>query len=177
MMHPMPGMGRAAAALLLSLTLPLVACQTSDVVGIEVGEVTGTYTMTLLRFDPQGVLPESNVLPALGEAPQLNLTAAGQAQISYRDPVSTLLVTVPGTFVTTPTGVRITFANASAYPQLLLSQRMDFTFSAQARTLIFEGPAPDGVNRARLVQLVPTLAGEQLLDPTPGTLRVAFTRN
>jgi len=177
MKHPSPRMGRAAAALLLSLTLPLAACQTSDVVGIEVGEVTGTYTMTVLRFDPQGVLPESNVLPALGEAPQLNLTAAGQAQISYRDPATTLLVTVPGTFVTTPTGVRISFANASPYPQLLLSQRTELTFTAASGTLGFDGPAPDGVNRARLVQLVPTLAGEQLLDPTPGTLRVAFTRN
>jgi hypothetical protein len=162
---------------LLLAGLAIAACNSTTEPTVETSLVVGTYAMTTLRFDPTGSLPEVNVLPALGEAPQLNLTAAGQAQIVFRDPVTTLVVTVNGTFRTTATGVRIEFPSESAYRQLLLSRRMDFNFSATAGTLTFAGDAPDGVQRARLIALVPAFAGEQLLDPTPGTLRVTFTRN
>lgn len=165
------------AALLLPVALVIGACgESTTEPRLEISAVAGTYTMTALRFDPQGSLPESNILPVLGDPPTLTLTSAGQAQVVMRDPVTTLVVTIQGTFQTTPTGVRVDFASQSAFRQLLLSARMEFAFSEQAGTLSFAANAPDGVSRARLVELVPALATEQLLDPTPGALTVTFTR-
>ncbi len=143
--------------------------------GLDVALVAGTYTMTALRFDPQGSLPENNLLALIPNAPQLNLTSGGQAQIVYRDPVTTLVVTIQGTFETTRTGVRIDFPSESGHAQLLLPDRVEFTFSEAAETVSFSSNA--SVSRARLIELVPTLANEQLLDPTPGLLTVTFTRD
>jgi hypothetical protein len=72
----------------------------------------------------------------------------------------------------------VTFDDSSPYATLLLSRRMDFVLDTTAiRRLVFDDGAQDGVNRARLVQLEPELADEQLLNPVPGTLAVVFTRN
>jgi hypothetical protein len=144
--------------------------------GIEIALVTGQYTLTTLSFDPQGSLPDTNILPAIGTAPTLTLTADRNAQVVYRDPATNLFVTVNGTFRTTPFGVRLDFEAGSGYRQLLLSRRMDLDFNQNTGTLSFTGTAPDGVQRARLIALVPGFADEQLLDPVPGTLRVVFTR-
>ncbi len=132
--------------------------------------------MTALSFDPQGSLPNTAILQTLGETPQLTLTSDNAAQILFRDPVTTLFITVNGTFRTTADGVRIDFNANSQYRQLLLSRRMEFVFNGVANTLTFAADSPDGVDRARLIALVPAWANEQLLSPVPGALTVRFTR-
>jgi hypothetical protein len=167
----------APGGLALLLALPLAAC--SDSTSPDDGEleaVVGTYALTTLRFDPQGTLPDQDILAALGNSnTQLILTSDRAAQVVYRDPVTQLFVTIQGTFRTTSGGVRLEWASNSQYRQLLLSRTMNFTFNAGAGTLVFDAEAPDGVLRARLQALVPAFQGEQLLDPTPGRLQVTFT--
>ena len=169
-------LGPSAVAILL--VGAVTACEDAPTEPtLEVEAVSGIYSMTLLRFDPDGSLPENNLLPPTVNAAQLNLTSAGQAQVVWRNPATGLVVTVSGTYQTTTSGVRIQFADSSPHGQLLLSKEMSFTYSGDAGVLTFDGPSPDGVNRSRLLELAPTLAGEQLLDPTPGRLRISFTRN
>lgn len=166
---------RAGIALALVGLLAAAACGDSpSEPGLDIADIAGTYALTQLTFDPQGILPEADVRSALGTSPQLIVTVNKTAQILYQDPVSGLFVTIPASVRTTATGIRIDFNSGSAYPGLLLSRRMEFTFAAGARMLSFNGDAPDGVSRQRLVQLVPAWANEQLLDPVPGTLRVNF---
>lgn len=143
--------------------------------GLDLDLVVGTYDLTTLRFDPQGSLPDTNILPTLGQDNvQLILTSSRTLQIVYQDPISNLFTTISGTFRTTDTGARLEFASNSEYRSLLLSRRMDFTLTGT--TLSFDAAAPDGVNRDRLIELVPAFEGEQLLEPVPGQLRVTFTR-
>jgi hypothetical protein len=169
-------LGQHAVAILLLGGLS--ACEDAPTEPIlEVEAVSGIYSMTVLRFDPDGSLPENNLLPPTVNAAQLNLTAAGQAQVVWVNPATGLVVTVSGTYETTTSGVRIQFAEGAPYAQLLLSREMSFTYSGDAEVLTFDGASPDGVNRARLFELAPTLASEQLHDPTPGRLRITFTRN
>lgn len=141
---------------------------------LDIADLAGTYALTQLSFDPQGVLPELDVLAAVGTAPQLIVTVNKTAQIVYQDAISGLFQTIAASVRTTPTGLRLDFASGSNYAGLLLSRRMDFTFTASTRTLAFNTDAPDGANRQRLIQLVPAWANEQLLDPVPGRLRVTF---
>jgi hypothetical protein len=172
-----PRPSRVRWALLALVPLAPLACGGSDSTptGIDVELVAGTYDLTTLRFDPQGSLPDTNVLPVLDQSNvQLILTTNRTAQVVFQDPITNIFTTVQGTFRTTADGARIEFASNSLYAQLLLSRRMDFTLTGTV--LAFDGAAPDGVSRTRLVQLVPALEGEQLLDPTPGQLRVSFTR-
>lgn len=144
--------------------------------GIDITLVAGTWDLATLRFDPQGSLPDTDILPTLGQDNvQLILTTNRTAQIVYQDPISNLFTTIEGTFRTTEGGARIEFQSNAPYRQLLLSRRMEFTL-AGGTTLTFDAAAPDGVSRARLLELVPAFEGEQLLDPVPGTLRVTFTR-
>lgn len=166
---------KAAAALLA--ILPLVACSDSTSTDVtDLDAVAGDYSLTVLRFDPQGSLTDQNILAALGvEEVQLTLTLDREAQIVYRDPGTQLIVTIPGSFRPTAEGIRMVLASNSQYRQLLLSRTMEYSFNAAAGTLVFDGEAPDGVSRARLQALVPAFQGEQLLDPTPGVLRVTFT--
>jgi hypothetical protein len=144
--------------------------------GIDIDIVVGTYSLTTLRFDPQGSLPDIDVLPALATSgTQLILTSNGAMQIVHQDPTTGLFVTIQGTFKTSPDGVRLDFAENSQYAEMLLTRRMAFTHNAAAGTLVFDDDT-DGVSRTRLIALVPALATEQLLDPTPGRLRLTFTR-
>lgn len=168
---------RSIATIVLA-AMTVVACGNDGPSGpsVDISLVTGQYAMTTLSFDPQGSLPDTNVLGAIGTAPTLTLTADRNAQIAFRDPATNLIVTVNGSFRTTPAGIRIEFDAGSAYRQMLLSRRMDFDFVPATGTLSFVGDAPDGVQRARLLVLVPAFENEQLLDPVPGTLRVVFTR-
>ncbi len=164
-------------ALALFLLIGAAACgdSTTEPAGIDIGLVVGTYNLTGLRFDPQGSLPDSDVLPTLGHNNvQLILATNRSAQVVFQDPITSLFTTIPGTFRTTVDGVRLEFPSNSAYKQLLFSRRMDFTLTGT--TLAFNAEAPDGVNRARLIELVPAFAAEQLLEPTPGVLRVTFIR-
>ncbi|MEQ9569751.1 MAG: hypothetical protein RLN75_06135 [Longimicrobiales bacterium] len=164
-------------ASLLGLLAGAGACgdSSTEPEGIDVALVVGTYDLSVLRFDPQGSLPATDLLGALGQDNvQLILTSGRTAQVVYQDPITDIFTTIAGTFRTTETGVRIDFASNSSYRELLFSRRMEFDLSGT--TLTFDAEAPDGVQRARLIELVPAFEGEQLLDPTPGVLRVVFTR-
>jgi hypothetical protein len=139
------------------------------------GDVAGNYRMTQLRFDPQGILPQVDILARLGaSAPRLVLAPGGEAQLIFEDPQTGLITTSTGRYTTPQFGVRIDFGDGIAYRGVLLSRRMDFT--GNTTTLTFDAEAPDGVSRQRLVQLVPEWSEEQLLDPVPGRLTVTFTR-
>ena len=165
----------AATAFVAALTL--IACSdstSSDTTDLDA--LAGDYSLTVLRFDPQGTLSEQNILAALAvDEIQLTLTMDREAQIVYRDPATQLIVTIPGSFRPTAEGIRLAWASNSQYRQLLLSRTMEYTFNDATGTLVFDGEAPDGVSRARLLELVPAFQGEQLLDPTPGVLTVTFT--
>ena len=69
-----------------------------------------------------GMLEELSILPRLGEVPQLTLTTNRSAQITFRDPVSDLVVTINGFFNTTQTGVRIDWADGAPFEELLLER-------------------------------------------------------
>lgn len=161
----------------LVLTFPLFSCgdgTTAPVLDRDV--VAGTYALTTLTFDPQGSLPEADIRARLGTNVQMILAPTGTVQIVYQDPVTNLFTTIQGTYRTTAAGIRVDFPSNAGHGSLLLPRRLDLTFNQAAGTLSFDGDAPDGVDRARLQQLVPDLANEQLLNPTPGRLRVTFTR-
>lgn len=144
---------------------------------LSIDDIVGTYELTQLTFDPQGVLPETDILAALGTTPQLIVTSSRAAQILYEDPFTSLFTTIGATVRTTSEGLRIDFNNGSGYGGLLLSRRMAFQFTAATGSLSFDGDAPDGVSRQRLIQLVPGWSGEQLLNPVPGQLRVTFQKS
>jgi hypothetical protein len=147
-----------------------------DASGPSRSDVVGTYHLTQLAFDPQGILPEVDILARLGgEVPRLVLAPGGEAQLVFEDPATGLITIANGTYSTPQSGVRVDFGASTAYRNVLLSRRMTFDGGAGG-TLSFQGTAPDGVERQRLVQLVPEYAGEQLLDPVPGQLTVVFTR-
>lgn len=169
------GTAMRLAGLVVLLAVLVSACG-KDSTGpvLDRALVTGSYNMTALAFDPQGSLAEVNVLAGLGAQPQLILSSTGSAQIVYQDPTTNLFTTIAGTFSTTENGARIQFSSNAPYATLLLSRRMDFVFDSLASTLTFDGAAPDGVNRARLIELAPQYANEQLLSPVPGNLRVIF---
>jgi hypothetical protein len=175
-------MPRGMARLALAGMLALAACGTDTPAepGIDVGQVTGTWALTQLAFDPQGVLPEADILTRLGTSPQLIVTPARVAQLVFQDPVTHLFTTANGKVVTTTSGMRVDFDRGAGYGALLLSRQMTFelqlSFDRNTPVLVFSGNPPDGVNRQRLVGLVQDWQDEQLLDPVPGTLRVMFTR-
>jgi len=171
------------AAVVLAGIVALAACNGGDEPlepGIDVGEVTGTWALTQLAFDPQGVLPETDILTLLGTTPQLIVTPAKVAQLVFQDPVTHLYTTANGSVRTTPTGIRVDFDKGAGYGSLLLSRQMtyelQYSFDQSIPVLVFNGNPPDGVSRQRLVGIVQDWQQEQLLDPVPGTLRVTFTR-
>ena len=146
----------------------------SSATGLDIQELVGTYSLTRLSFDPQGALPDADILVALGTSPELIVTANQQAQIVYQDPISGLFTTISATAKTTARGLRLTFSGNSLYADLLLSRNMEFAFSASTGTLAFDDESPDGVSRQRLVRLIQAWENEQLFDPVPGRLRVTF---
>ncbi len=160
----------AAAAL-------MIACGDSDPVKVVQVEVRGTYDLTVLKFDPQGVLPETDLKTRIiGTIPRLTLANSGQAQLVFQDPETGLITLSNATYsVTTGGDVKLDFGSTnSLYAKTLLSRNMTFDYTEATRTLTFSGTSPDGVTRARLIQLVPEFRDEQLLDPVPGTLTVTF---
>lgn len=171
-------MFRSSGRLILGLVVAMAACE-SDSTGPALGrsEVAGTYELTTLAFDPQGSLAEVTLHDQFGGVlePQLVLSANGDVQLFYTDPVTGLGRTVDGTFTTTSTGVRITFDQNSTFGELFFPRTLQLGFNASAGTLEFTGSAGTSVARGRLVDLVPALEDEQLLDPVPGTLRIVFT--
>ena len=172
--------GRVVATLALAALPGLAACGDGGTGPVlDTALVTGTYNLTTLSFDPQGSLPAIDALAEIGTQPQLIIASSGTAQIVYQDPSTNLFTTITGSFRTTVDGARVTFDDSSPYATLLLSRRMDFVLDTLTtpRRLRFDAAAPDGVNRARLIELAPALANEQLLNPVPGDLAVIFTRS
>ena len=140
-------------------------------------EVSGTYDLAVLSFDPQGSLPEVDVRERLVlENPTLQLTSSGVAQLSYRDPQTNLLVTANGTYTTTTESVRVDFGEGTEHRTLLLSRQMTFDFQSAGQTTLQFTSDDATVPRARLVELAPEFADEQLFDPVPGTLEVTFRK-
>jgi hypothetical protein len=167
-------MKRICALLAVSV---MIACDV-DPSGPSRAELAGTYRLTELRFDPQGLLPEVELLSRMTAAnvPRLVLAPGGEAQLIFEDPNTGLVTISDGSYSTPEVGARIDFGTGNAFRNVFLSRRMTFTYSAAAGTLSFQGVAEDGADRTRLRQLVPEWAEEQLLDPTPGDLTVVFTR-
>lgn len=141
-------------------------------------DVTGTYTLTDLWFDPQGSLPDINLMARIeGPLPSLVLAANGQAQLVSRDPETGLVAVANATYSFTPANkVQFTFGAGSAlHAQTFLSNAMQFTFVQPPRTLLFDETVPGGgISRAALLRLVPEWQDEQLFDPVPGQLTVVY---
>lgn len=144
--------------------------------GLERSEVAGTYSLSVLRFDPQGSLAEVDLRDRLlVQDPSLQLTQDGVAQLAFRDPSTDLLVTANGTYTTTATSVRVDFGQETQHRLLLLPDAPEFEFQAgEEASLTFQSTDPT-VSQARLIELVPEFEDEQLLDPVPGLLEVAFS--
>jgi hypothetical protein len=161
---------------LAGTTIFLAACG-GDPSGPSRPELAGLYTMTELRFDPQGVLPEVDLLERL-EVGNVNLVLAaeGEAQLQFTAPATGLITTVAGAWSTPTGGVRVHFDNVAALRLVFLSPRMTFDHDLESGALRFDGEAPDGVDRDRLIELVPEWSGEQLLTPVPGRLVVELAR-
>ena len=140
-------------------------------------DVVGTYAITSITFDPQGSLPPVDIHTRFGTTipASVIVSSNGTLQFIVQDAATQQLITVNGTYRTTSTGIDVTFPASSQFQQILLSERMAFMFNEAASTLTFSGEVDD-ISRARLIALVPELADEQLLDPTPGTLSVTLTR-
>jgi hypothetical protein len=148
----------------------------SSVQNLDIEDLAGTYSLTLLAFDPQGALPEANILPALGVIPELIVTTSRTAQVVFQDPGSGLFTTIAATVRTTKTGLRVNFAGGSEAADLLLPRTTEFQYNETTRTLTLDEETTESVRRQRLVALVPDWQNEQLLDPVPGRLRVTFQR-
>lgn len=186
--RPTPRLVRRRSLLSLTGVLALVVAATLGDSGcgsspaepnIPRDSVAGTYSLTALSFDPQGILPSVDIwsrLQASGKSDvSLVLLSSGRLQLLFQDPATPLLRLVEGTYLTTPTGVALDLGDNNAYRALLFSRRMTFSVGANG-SLGFDDLAPDGVSRAALVALVPEWSGEPLLDPMPGSLLVNFAR-
>lgn len=169
-------MKRYSLLALATMTALTVACDDDPTEPrLDRAEVAGAYVMTELSFDPQGSLPEVDILDRVeAQSPELRLTTGGLAQLVFTDPSTGLLVSADGTFATTLTAVEVTFQNGEPFATFLMSQRVLLDFSANERSLIFDGEPTGGIQRDRLRALVPEFEDEQLEDPVPGELRVVF---
>jgi hypothetical protein len=171
---------RAQRVLPFVLIAAFAACGDDDPTepNLDRDDVAGLYAITNMSFDPQGSLPAVDIDSRFGtQFPgQMNVLTTGNVQVIAQNAANEQVVTVNGTYATTPTGIDVTFGENSGYRDLLLSRRMEFTFNATAGTLSFSGDVTD-ISRARLIALVPELEDEQLLDPTPGQLTLTLTRN
>jgi hypothetical protein len=160
----------------------LTACgDTSNPIQVVDVDVRGTYDLTALKFDPQGVLGEVDLKSRItGSIPRLVLAANGQAQLAFVDPETGLITLSNATYTVSNGGnsIRLDFGTANTlYTKTFLSRTMTFAYSSTTHSLTFSASSPDGVSRARLVQLVPEWGNEQLLDPVPGTLTITFVQS
>jgi hypothetical protein len=140
-------------------------------------DVAGTYTLTEFTFDPQGSIPEEDLLPRLDvDDVRLVLAPGGQAQLRYVNPATGLLTVVNATYSTPTDGVRVHFEVGPDLRTVLLPSQLTFAYASETGTIRFDDAAPGGLDRQRLLELVPEWADEQLLSPVPGHLVVEFTR-
>lgn len=154
----------------------LVGCGDSEPLAPNL-DVRGNYTLAEMSFDPQGTLPNMDLLARVTTTiPRLVLVSDGRAQLIFEDPSTGLVSTADASYsITRDGGVRVDFGdNSSLQRGTFLSRRMTFTYDEAARALTFAGTSPDGVDRQRLLALVPEWSQEQLFDPVPGTLRVVY---
>lgn len=174
------GVGMKKSLAVLAAAALLAGCGDSfgpDGPGLD---VRGTYLLTALSFDPQGSLPAVDLLARLETAtiPRLVIGTGGRAQLVFENPNTGLITIANASYTTSGTStVRFDFGSGSntLYRNVLLSERMTFGFDESTNLLTFTGEAPDGIDRTRLLQLVPEWAGEQLFDPVPGALTVQFS--
>jgi hypothetical protein len=167
---------RTRRALWIGVAAGLAACG-GDPAGPARPELAGIYLLTELRFDPQGLLPEVDLRERLDVTDiQLVLSPDGQAQLRFVDPGTGLLRIVDAAWSTPVGGVRVHFEPGPDLRLVLLSARMTFAHDPAADAIRFDDAAPDGVDRQRLLELVPEWSQEQLLSPVPGRLVVEFTR-
>lgn len=162
----------------LAVILPgLAACGGDDPTepGLDPELVAGIYTPTTLSFDPQGSLPEVNLLDGIGQeiVPFLSIATNRSFQFLFIDNQTKEVVVAGGTYETLADGIRLRFQSASDARRLLLPTELDLTFAELAGTLSFSGEV--AAPRSRLFELVPDWAQEPLADPVPGTLAVEFT--
>lgn len=162
---------------LLLLATVLVACDDDANPFIPQLDVRGNYSLHELTFDPQGTLPQIDLRArTTSTIPRLVLVAGGRAQLVFEDPATGLVTTADAGYSITSAGdVRVDFdAGSSLYRGAFLSRQMTFAYDSAQRSLTFTGTSPDGVDRTRLIALVPEWEDEQLFDPVPGTLRVVY---
>lgn len=135
--------------------------------------VAGVYELQVLAFDPQGMLPEIDLLQRISESqvPQLIVTET-QFQLVYRDPATGLVSTSNGDYTLTREGIRLNFPTAAEAQGMLLPQRALFTYDANLRALWFEQNTSVSLERFR--QLAPEYEDEPLTNPVPGRLEVIF---
>src|SRR4051812_22449706 len=129
-----------AIAASLAATLSLAACgDSSDPIQVVDVDVRGTYDLTQLKFDPQGILPEVDLKARLtGSIPRLVLATNGQAQLSFVDPETGLITLSNATYSVNNQGnsIHIDFGTANTlYTKAFLSRTMDFAYSATTHTL------------------------------------------
>lgn len=140
-------------------------------------DVTGTYTLTQLWFDPQGSLPDINLMERMeGPLPKLVLVANGQAQLVSTDPATGLVVVANATYSFTPANrVQFTFdAGSTLHSQTFLTNAMQFTFAQPPKTLLYDQTVTGGISRDALRRLVPEWESEQLFDPVPGDITIVY---
>ena len=161
-------------ALLLAAAL-LGACDGEDLLVPDL-DVRGNYTLMELGFDPQGSLPTVDLRARITSIPRLVLATNRRAQLVFEDPSTGLVTTADATYAITPAGdVTVDFGESSSLQRgMLLSKRMTFDYDEAGRSLSFAGTSPDGVDRQRLLALVPEWSQEQLFNPVPGALRVVY---
>jgi hypothetical protein len=164
---------------IFALTLFVAACSdSSDPTQVVQVDVRGTYDLSTLNFDPQGVLPSVDLKSRITTTvPRLNLATNNQAQLVFTDSATGLVTVSNATYAVNNAGNQVTldFGTANTtYTQSFLSRKMTFGYNETTHQLTFSAASPDGVSRARLIQLVPEWKDEQLLDPVPGTLTVVF---
>lgn len=141
--------------------------------------VAGIYTLTELSFDPQGSLPEVDILPRLDPAflPELVVGRTSNVfQLIFRDPVTGNFRTVDGTMTVLRSGIRIDFpAGDTIAAKLLFPGSMTFEFQDTADVQLLFDRDDVSVQLPRLRELVPEFADEPLTDPVPGRLQATFT--
>ncbi len=172
------GLTAAAAVLMLAACGDDDDPSRPDEPDLTRAEVAGQYEMTQLSFDPQGSLPEEDLLERLDPVnlPDLILASNEDSlQLVFRDPEGGLVRTVPGSYDRGDTTVGVELANAIEPAKLLLPRNVVYEFDGTEETLSFSGVIQ--ADTTRLFVLVPEWSGEPVTNPLPGTLRVTFTRD
>jgi|SRR5688572_1623226 len=137
--------------------------------------VAGVYIIDTYTFDPQGSLPETDILARIGakDRPELILSRTeDRAQLFFRSPVSGAYLLVEGKYSIRRDVVRLDFRSAKEADQVFLGQRFDLTFDVATATLTADEFVT--VPLSPLVELVPEWRDEPLTDPLPGRIRLRF---